>query len=141
MGMMRVLFKKIEDVKGTFHVRMGIIKDKNSKDLTEAEEIKKRWQEYTEEQHKKHLNDPGYHDGVVMHLELDILKCEVKSRTLGSITRNKASGGDGISAELSKILKDAVKVQYVSKSGKLQATGLEMVSFYPKPKEGQCQEC
>ena len=76
---------------------------RNGKDRTEAEEIKKRWQEYTEEQHKKHLNDPGYHDGVVMHLELDILKCEVK-RALGSITTNKTSGGDGIPVELFQMM-------------------------------------
>ena len=73
-----ISFEKIRDTNGIFHTKTGTIKDRNGKDLTEAEEIKKRWQEYTEEQHKKHLNDPGYHDGVVMHLELDILKCEVK---------------------------------------------------------------
>ena len=97
-------------IKGIFHARMGMIKDKNGKDLKEAEEIKKRWQEYTEELYKKALNDPDNHDDVVTHLEPDNLECEVKW-ALGSITTNKASGGDGIPAELFQILKDdAVKV-------------------------------
>ena len=104
MQQMRDLFKKIGDSKGTFHARMGTIKDRNGKDLTEAEEIKKRWQEYTEV-YKKGLNDPENHDGVVAHLEPDILECEVKW-ALGSITMNKASGDDGIPAELFQILKD-----------------------------------
>ena len=105
----RDLFKKTGGIKGTFHARMGTIKDRNGKDLTEAEEIKKRWQEYTEV-YKKGLNDPENHDGVVTHLEPDILECEVKW-ALGSITMNKVSGGDGITAELFQILKDdAVKV-------------------------------
>ena len=91
MGKARDLFKKIGDIKGTFHAKMGTIKDRNSKDLTEAEEIKKRWQEYTE-LYKKGLNDSDNHDGVVTHLELDILECEVKW-ALGNITKNKASGG------------------------------------------------
>ena len=104
------LFKKIRDIKGTFHAVMGMIKNRNSKDLTEAKEIKKRWQEYTEELYDRVLNDPDNHDGVVIHLELDVLECEVK-RVLGSVTTNKASGGDRIPAELFKILKDdAVKV-------------------------------
>ena len=104
------LFKKIRDIKGNFHVGRGTIKDRNGKDLTEAEDIKKRWQEYTEELHKKDLDDPDNHDGVITNLESDILECEVKW-ALGSITMNKASGGDGISAELVQILKaDAVKV-------------------------------
>ena len=110
MGKTRDLFKKIRDTKGTFHARIGTIKDRNGKDLTEAEEIKKRWQEYTEEQYKKGLNDPDNHSGIVTHLEPDILECEVKW-ALGSITVNKASWGDGIPAELFKILKgDAFKV-------------------------------
>ena len=110
MGKTRNLFKKTGDIKRTFHARMGTIKDRNGKDLTEAEEIKKRWQEYTEELYKKDLNEPGNHDGVITHLESDILECEVKW-ALGSITVNKASGGDGIPAELLQILKDdAVKV-------------------------------
>ena len=99
MGKTRDLFEKIRDTKGAFHAKMGIIKDKNSMDLTEAEEIKKRWQEYTEELNKNDLYDPDNYDGVITHLELDILECEVKW-VLGSITMNKASGGDEISAEL-----------------------------------------
>ena len=91
------------DIKGTFHARMGRIKDRNGKEVTEAEEIKKRWQEYIEELHKKSLNDPSNHDGAVTHLEPDILECEVKW-ALGSIT-TKTSGGDGIPAELFHILK------------------------------------
>ena len=110
MGKTRGLFKKIRDTKGRFHAKMGTIKDRNSMDLSEAEDIKKRWQEYTEELYKKDLHDPESHDGVITHLERDILECEVKW-ALGSITTNKASGGDGIPAELFKILKyDAVKV-------------------------------
>ena len=110
MGKTRDLFKKIRDTKGTFHAKMGSIKDRNGKDLTETEEIKKRWLEYTKELYKKGFNDPDNHSGVVTHLEPDILECEVKW-TLGSITTNKASGGDGIPAELFQILKDdAVKV-------------------------------
>ena len=92
------LFKKIRDTKGRFHAMMSTIKDKNGIDLTEAEEIKKRWQEYTEELYKKDLHDPDNHDGVITHLEPDILECEVKW-TLGSINMNKASGGDGIPVE------------------------------------------
>ena len=102
--------KKIGDIKGTFHARMDTIKDRNSKDLTQAEEIKKKWQEYTEELCKKRLNDPENHDGVITHIEPDIQECEVKW-TLESITTNKATGSDQIAAELFKILKDdAVKV-------------------------------
>ena len=104
MGKTRDVFKKIGDIKKTFHARMGMIKDRKSKDLTEAEEIKKRWQEYTE-LYKKDLNDPDNLDGVITHLEPDILKCEVKG-VLGSITLNKASGSDGIPAELFQVLKD-----------------------------------
>ena len=110
MGKTRDLFKKIRDTKGTFHAKMGLIKDRNGVDLTEAENIKKRWQEYTEELYKKELHDPDNHDGVITHLEPDILECEVKW-ALESITMNKASGGDGIPVELFQILKDdAVKV-------------------------------
>ena len=105
MGKTRDLLKKIRDTKGTFHAKMGTIKDRNCMDLTEAEDIKKRWQEYTEELYKKDLYDPDNHDGVITHLEPDILECEVK-RALGSITMNKASGGDGIPVELFQILKD-----------------------------------
>ena len=110
MGKTRDLFKKIRDTKGTFHAKMGSIKDRNGRDLREAQDIKKRWQEYTEELYKKDLYDPDNHDDVITHLEPDILECEVK-RALGSITTNKVSGGDGIPAELFQILKDdAVKV-------------------------------
>ena len=110
MGKARDMFKKTGDIKGIFHARMGKIKDRNGMDLTEAEEIKKRWQEHTEEIYKKCLNDPDNHDTVVTHLEQDILECEAKW-VLGSISRNKASGGDGIPVELFQILKDdAVKV-------------------------------
>ena len=109
MGKTKDLFKKIRDTKGTFHAKMGSI-DRNGMDLTEAEDIKKRWQEYTEELYKKNLHDPDNHDGVITHLEADILECEVKW-ALGSITMNKASGGDGIPVELFQILKDGtVKV-------------------------------
>ena len=99
------LFKKSRDTKGTFHAKMGTIKDRNGMDLTEAEDINKMWQEYTEELYKEDLHDPYNHDGVVTHLEPDILECEVKW-ALVSITTNKASGGDGIPVELFQILKD-----------------------------------
>ena len=110
MGKTRDLFKKIRDTKGIFHAKMGSIKDRNGMDLTEAEDIKKRWQEYTEELYKKDVNVPDNHNGMITNLESDILECEVKW-ALGSITTNKASGGNGIPAELFQILKDdAVKV-------------------------------
>ena len=99
MGKTRDLFNKISDAKGTFHAKMGSIKDRNGRDLIEAEDIKKRWQEYTEELYKIDLNYPDKHNGVITHLEPDILKSEVK-RALESITMNKASGGDGIPVEL-----------------------------------------
>ena len=101
MGKTRGLFKKIRDTKGTFHAKMGSIKDRNGRDLAEAEDIKKRQQEYTEELYKKDIHDPDNHDGVITHLEPDILECEVKW-ALGSITMNKASGGDGIPVEYFK---------------------------------------
>ena len=104
MGETRDLFKKIRDTKGKFHAKMSSIKDRNGMDLTEAEDIKKRWQEYTEELYKGDLNDPDNHDGVITHLEPDVLECEIKW-ALGSITTNKASGGDGIPVELFQILK------------------------------------
>ena len=110
MGKTRDLFKNIRDTKGTFHAKMGSIKDRNGVDLTEEEDIKKWWQEYTEELYKRDLHDPDNHDGVFTQLEPDILECEVKW-ALGSITINKASGGDGIPVELFQTLKyDAVKV-------------------------------
>ena len=110
MGKTRDLFKKIRDTKGTFHAKMGSIKNRNGMDVTEAEDFKKRWQEWTEELYKKDLHDPVNHNGVITHLEPDILECEVKW-ALGSITMKKASGGDGIPIELFQILKDnAVEV-------------------------------
>ena len=113
MGKIRDFFKKIRDIKGTFHAKMGTIKDRNGMNLTEAEDTKKRWKEYTEKLYKKDLHDPDYQDGVITYLEPDILECEVKW-TLGSITKNKAIGGNGISAELFQILKDdPVKVLYL----------------------------
>ena len=105
MGKTRDLFKKIRDAKGTFHAKMGSIKDRNGMDLTEAEDIKKRWQEYTEEPYKKDLHDLDNYDGFITNLKPDILECKVK-QALGSITMNKLSGGDGISVELFQILKD-----------------------------------
>ena len=106
----RDLFKKIRDTKGTFHIKMGTIKDRNGMDLREVENIKKRWQEYTEELYRKDLYDPDNHDSVITHLKPAILECEVKW-ALGSITMNKASGGNGIPVKLIQILKDdAVKV-------------------------------
>ena len=137
MGKTRDLFKKIRDTKGTFHAKMGTIKDRNGMDLTEADDIKKRWQEYTEELYKKDLHNPDNHDGVITHLEPDILKCEVKW-ALGSITMSKASGGDGIPVELFQILQDdAVKVLHsiCHKFGKLssgQRTGKCQFSFQPQ---------
>ena len=110
MGKTREHFKKIRDTKGTFHAKMGSIKDRNCMDLTEAEDIKKRWQEHTEELYKKDLHDQDNHEGVITPLEPAVLECEVKW-ALGSITTNKASGGDGIPVELFQILKDeAVKM-------------------------------
>ena len=110
MGKTRDLFKKIRESKGTFHAKMGSIKDRNGMDLTEAEDIKKRWQEYTEKLYEKDLHDQDNHNGVIIHLEPDNLECEVKW-ALESITTNKASGSDGIPVELFQILKrDAVKV-------------------------------
>ena len=139
MGKTRDLFKKIRDKKGTFHATMGTIKDRNGMELTEAGNTKKRWQEYTEERHQKNLHDPDNHDGVITHLEPDILECEVKW-ALGNITTNKASGGDGIPVELFQILKDeAVKVATLNMPANLEnsavATGLEKASFHSNPKE------
>ena len=144
MGKTRDLFKKIRDTKGTFHAKMGTVKDKNSMDLTEAEDTKKTWQEYTEP-YKKDLSDPNNYDGVITHLEPDILVCEVK-RTLWSITMNKASGGDGIPVELFQILKDdAVKVlpstcQQIWKIQQWPQDWKRSV-FIPTPKKGNAKEC
>ena len=136
MGKTGDLFKKIRDTKGTFHAKMGSIKDKNDMDLAEAEDIKKRWQKYTEELYKKDLHDPDNHNGVIPHLEPDILKCKVKW-ALGSITTNKANGGDGIPVELFQILKDdVVKVLhsiFANLENSAIATGLEKVSFHSSP--------
>ena len=107
MGKTRDLFKKIRDIKGTLLAKMSTINDRNGLDLTEAEDIKKRWQEYTEELYRKVLHDPDNHNGVITHLEPDILECKVKW-ALGSITTNKARGGDGIPVKLFQILKDDI---------------------------------
>ena len=139
MGKTRDLFKKIRDTKGTFHAKRGSIKGRNGMDLTEAEDIKKRWQGYTEELYKKELHDPDNHDGVITHLEPDILECKVKW-ALGSMTTNKASGGDGIPVELFQILKDdAVKVLHsiCQQFGKLTSghrTGKGQFSFQSQRK-------
>ena len=145
MGKTRDLFKKIRDIKGTFHIKMGTIKDRNGIDLTEAEDIKKRWQEYTEELYKKDLHNLDNHNGVIIHLEPDILECEVK-QALGSITTNKASGGDGIPVELFQILKgDAVKVLH-SICRQIQNTqqwpqDQKRSIFISIPKKGSVKEC
>ena len=144
MGKTRDLFKKIRDTKGTFHAKMGSIKDRNVMDLTEAEDIKKRWQEYRRTV-QKISHDQDNHDGVITHLEPDILECEVKW-ALGSITRNKASGGDGIPVELFQILKDdAVKVlhsicQQIWKTQQWPQDWKRSV-FIPISKKGNAKEC
>ena len=145
MGNTRDLVKKIRDTKGTFHAKMGTIKDRNGKDLTEAEDIMKKWQEYTEELYKKDFNDPDNHDGVIIHLEPDILECKIKW-ALGSISMNKASGGDGIPGELFLILKDdAVKMlhsicQQIRKTQQWVQDWKNSV-FIPIPKKGNAREC
>ena len=139
MAKSRDLFKKIRDTKGIFHAKMGPIKDRNGMDLTEAEDIKNRGQEYTEELYKKELHDPDNHNGVITHLEPDILECEVKW-AIGSITMNKASGGDGIPIELFQILKDdAVKVlhsicQQIGKTQQWPQDCKGQFSFQPQRK-------
>ena len=144
MGKTKDLFKKIRDTKRTFHAKMHSIKDRNGMDLTEAEDIKKRWQEYMEELYKKDLYDPDNHDGVITHLDPDILECEVK-RALESITMNKASGSDGIPVELFQILKDdAVKVlhlicQQIWKTQQWPQDWNRSV-FIPIPKKGNAKE-
>ena len=144
MGKTRDLFKKIRDTKGTFHAKMGSIKDRNGMDLTE-EDTKKRWQEYTEELCKKDLNYPDNHDGVMNQLESDILECEVKW-TLGSITTNKASGGDGIPVELFQILKDDTVQVLRSKCQQVWKTqqwpqDWKRSDFIPIQKKGNAKEC
>ena len=145
MGKTRDLFKKIGNTKSTFHAKMGSIKDRNGMDLTEAEDIKKRWQEYTQELYKKDLHDPDNHDGVITDLEPDILECEVKWAS-GSITTNKASGSDGILVELFQILKDdAVKVlnSICHQMWKTQQWPQDWKRsvFIPTPKKGNAKEC
>ena len=145
MGKTRDLFKKIRDTRGTFHAKMGSIKDRNGMGLTEAEDIKKRWQEYTEELYKKDLHDPDNHDGTITHLEPDILEGEVKW-ALGSITMNEASGGNGVPVELFQILKDdAVKVLHsiCQQILKTQQWPQDWKSsfFIPISKKGNAKEC
>ena len=145
MGKTTDIFKKIRDTKGTFHAKMGLIKDRNGMDLTEAEDIKKRWQEYTEELYIKDLHDLDKHDGVITHLKPDILEREVKW-ALESITMKKASGGDGIPAELFQIRKDdAVKAlhsicQQIWKTQQWPQDWKRSV-FIPIPKKGNAKEC
>ena len=139
MGKTRDLFQKIKDTKGNVHAKMESIKDRHCMDLTEPRAIKKRWQEYTEELYEKDLHDPDNHDGLITHLEPDILECKVKW-ALGSITTNKASGGDGIPVELLQTLKDdAVKVlhsicQKIWKLGSSHRTGKSQFSFQSQRK-------
>ena len=135
IGKHRDLFKKIRDTKGTFHAKMSTIKHRNGRDLTEAEDIKKRWQGYTEELYKKDLCDLDNHDGVITHLKPDILEWEVKW-ALGSITLNKVSGGDGIPIELFQILKDdAVKVLYsIWKAQQWPQDWKRSINFHSNPK-------
>ena len=145
MGKTRDVFKKITDTKGTFHENMGTIKDRNGMDLTEAEAIKNSWQKYTEGLYKKDLHDADNHDGVIPHLEPDILECEVKW-PLESITTNKASGDDGVPVEIFQILKDdAVKVlhpicQQIWKTQQWPQDWRRSV-FIPIPKKGNAKEC
>ena len=142
MGKTRDLFLKIRDTKGTLHAKMGTIKDRNSEDLTETEDIKKRWQEYTEVLYKKDFHDPDNHDGMITHLKPEILECKVKW-ALGTITMNKASGGDGIPVELFQTLKDnAVEVlhsicQQIWKTQQWPQHWKRC--FHSNPKERQCQ--
>ena len=145
MGKTKDLFKKIKDTKGMYHAKMGSIKDRNGMGLTEAEDIKKRWQEYTEELYKKELHNPDNHDGMITHLEIDILECEVKW-ALESITTNKASGGDGIPVQLFQILEDdAVQVLHsiCQQMWKTQQwpQDCKMSVFFPVPKKGNAKEC
>ena len=145
MGKTRILLKKIRDTKGTFHAKMGTMKDRNVMDLTEADDIKKRWQEYTEELYKKDLHDPDNQRGVITHLELDLLEWEVKW-ALGSITTSKASGGDEIPVELIQVLKDdAVKVLHLKcqQIWKTQQWSQDWKNaiLIPIQKKGNAKEC
>ena len=142
-GKIEDLFKKVRVIKVTLHAKMGTIKDRNGMDLTEAEDIKKRWQEYTEELYKNDLQDPDNHDAMITHLEPDILECEVQW-ALGSITMNKASGGDGIPVELFQILKDdALKVLHSTyqQIWKIQQWSQDWKRsvFIPIPKKGNAK--
>ena len=145
MGKSKDLLKKIRHTKGNFHAKTGTIKDRNDMDLTKAEDIKKSWQEYTEELYKKDLHDPDNHDGLITHLEPDILEYEVKW-ALESITTNKASGGDGIPVELFQILKDDVVkelhsiCQQICKTQQ-RAQDWKRSVFIPIPKKGNAKEC
>ena len=142
-GKTRDLFKKIRDTKGIFHAKMGTINNRNGMDITEAEDFKKRWQEYAKELYKKDLQDPHNHDGVITQLEPGILKCKVKW-ALGSIATNKANRGDGIPVVLFQILYDD-KTAALNMRAHLEnsavATGLEKVCFVPIPKKGNAKEC
>ena len=145
IGKTRDLFKKIRDTKGTFLAKMGSIKDRNGMDLTEAEDIKKRWQEYTEELYKKDLYNPDNHDSVITHLEPDVLEGKVKW-ALGTITRNKASGGDGILVEQFQILKDDAVKGLHSICQQIWITqqwpqDWKRSVFIPIPKKGNAKEC
>ena len=143
MGKNRDLFKKIRATKGIFHAKMGTIKDRNGMDLIEAEDIKKSWQEYTEELYKKYLHNPDNHNDMITHLEPDILEWGVKQSS-GSVTTNKASGGDGIPVELFQILNWCCESAALNMPANLEnaavATGLEKVSFHSNPKERQFQK-
>ena len=152
MGKTRDLFKKIRDIKGTFHAKVGSIKDRNDMDLPEADDIKKKWQEYTEDLYKKGLHDPDNHEGMITHLEPDILECKVKW-ALGSIATNKASGGDRIPVELFQILKDDAvqvlhsicqqiwKTQQWPQDWKQWPQDWKRSVFIPIPKKGNAKEC
>ena len=140
MGKIRDLFHNIRDTKGTFHSKIGSIRDRNGTDVTEAEDIKKRWREYTEEVYKKELHDPDNHDGVITHLEPDILECEVKW-ALESITTNKASGGNGILVEILQILKVLHSVcQQIWKTQQWPQDWKKSL-FIPIPQKGNVKEC
>ena len=144
LGKTIALFKKIRDTKGTFHAKMGSIKDRNGTDLIEAEAIKKRWQEYTEELYKKELHDPDNHNGMITHLKPDILKCEYRW-VLGSIAMNKASGGNRIAVELFQILKDDVVKVLHSICQQIWITqqwpqDWKKSVFIPIPKKGKAKE-
>ena len=145
MGKTRDLFRKIRDTKGTFHAKMGTLKDRNGVDLIEAEDTKMRWQEYTEELYEKDLNDPDNHNGLITHLEPDILECKVKW-AIGSNTMNKAGGGDGIPVELFQILKDDAVIVLYSICQQIWKTqqwpqDWKRSVFIPITKKGNAKEC